>query len=287
MKPFQMLLLIYYLAAITACTNTLGPVMSGISLSDAPLTGKFIWHDLISTDIEADKRFYSGLFGWQYEYRQGPNGNSYTLAKSGEHYIAGLVNYDKPEDGAVVSRWLGYLSVDDVDLAVRENMAAGGNTVVKPEELGDFVRVAAITDPQGAVLGVAQSHIGDPVDSIAGGPGYVVWNELLASDTVEAAAFYRALAGYEIEVLDRYGGKYTMLVADGVRRAGILGNPLEGVTPLWLTYFGVSDLEATTARVSELGGRVLLPPSADVRNGNLALVVGPSGALLALQQWPM
>ena len=287
MKRFQGFLILTLLAAVTACATTIAPELSGISLSDKPLTGKFIWHDLITTDLEADKRFYSGLFGWQYEQRKGPKGKTYTLAKSGEHYVAGMVIEEKRKDGADVSRWLGYLSVADVDLAVRENVAAGGVTVVKPLEVGDFVRVAAITDPQGAVLGLAQSHIGDPDDSIAAAPGRVVWDELLATDTAAAAGFYQALVGYKVNVLERNGGKYTLLSADGVRRAGILGNPLEGDDPLWLTYFGVSDVKATTSRVVGLGGRVLMPPSADIRNGKLALVIDPSGALLALQQWPM
>jgi len=286
-KRFQGFLILTLLVFITACATTIAPELSGISLSDKPLTGKFIWHDLITTDLEADKRFYSGLFGWRYEQRKGPKGKTYTLAKSGEHYVAGMVIEEKREDGADVSRWLGYLSVADVDLAVRENMAAGGATIVKPLEVGDFVRVAVITDPQGAVLGLAQSHIGDPDDSIAAAPGRVVWNELLAPDTAAAARFYQALVGYEVNVLERYDGKYTMLSADGVRRAGLLGNPLEGGEPLWLTYFGVSDVKATTSRVVGLGGRVLMPPSADIRDGKLALVVDPSGALLALQQWPM
>ena len=287
MKRLQALLIFTLLAVISACTTMTVPGLGSLPLSEEPLTGKFIWHDLITTDLEADKRFYSGLFGWRYEQRKGPNGKMYTLAKSGGHYVAGMVIEEKPQDGADISRWLGYLSVTDVDRAMRENVAAGGNSVVNPLEIGDFVRVAAITDPQGAVLGLAQSHVGDPDDSIAAAPGRVVWDELLATDTAAAAAFYQALAGYDVDVLERNGGKYTMLVADGTRRAGILGNPLEGGGALWLTYFGVADVEATTARVAGLGGRVLMPPSVDIRDGKLALVIDPSGALLALQQWPM
>ena len=287
MKRLQAILILILLAAITACATTIAPELSGISLSDRPLTGKFIWHDLITTDLEADKRFYNGLFGWQYEQRKGPNGKMYTLAKSGEHYVAGMVVEEEPKDGADVSRWLGYLSVTDVDQAVRENVAAGGETAVKPLEVGNFVRVAVIIDPQAAVLGLAQSHIGDPDDSIVAAPGRVVWNELLAADTAAAAGFYRTLAGYEVKVLERNGGQYTVLSADGVRRAGMLGNPLEDGDPLWLTYFGVADVKASTSRVVGLGGRVLMPPSAGIREGKLALVIDPSGALLALQQWPM
>jgi len=287
MKQLRTYLMVVLLAGITACASTTTSLMSGMSLSDEPLTGKFVWHDLVTTDLEADKRFYSGLFGWTYEQRRGPNGNPYTLAKSGDRFVAGMVVEPQPKDGSVISRWLGYLSVPDVSLAVRQNATAGGSAVVERLDISDYVSVAAIIDPQGAVLGLAQSNIGDPDDSQAGKPGRVVWNELLANDSAAAAQFYKALAGYKVDVQQRDGGEYTLLIADGVKRAAILDNPMDGVEPLWLTYFGVQDVKAATAKVGGLGGRVLLAPAADIRDGMQALVVDPSGALLALQQLPL
>ena len=287
MKQLCIYPMVLLLAGITACASTTTSLMSGMSLSDEPLTGKFIWHDLVTTDLEAGKRFYSGLFGWTYEQRRGPNGNPYTLAMSGDRYVAGMVVEQRPKDGNDISRWLGYLSVPDVGLAVKQNGMAGGSTVVERLDISDFVRVAAIIDPQGAVLGLAQSHIGDPDDSHAGKPDSVVWDELLASDPGAATRFYKALAGYKVDVQQRNHGEYILLMADGVKRAGIMENPMDGVEPLWLTYFGVQDVKATTAKVDGLGGRVLLAPAADIRDGKLALVVDPSGALLALQQLPL
>ena len=287
MKQLRTYLMVVLLAGITACASTTTSLMSGMSLSDEPLTGKFVWHDLVTTDLEADKRFYSGLFGWTYEQRRGPNGNPYTLAKSGDRFVAGMVVEPQPKDGSIISRWLGYLSVPDVSLAVRQNATAGGSAVVERLDISDYVSVAAIIDPQGAVLGLAQSNIGDPDDSQAGKPGRVVWNELLANDSAAAAQFYKALAGYKVDVQQRDGGEYTLLIADGVKRAAILDNPMDGVEPLWLTYFGVQDVKAATAKVGGLGGRVLLAPAADIRDGMQALVVDPSGALLALQQLPL
>jgi len=287
MNQLRTFLTVILLAGITACASTTTSLMSGMSLSDEPLTGKFVWHDLVTTDLEADKRFYTGLFGWTYEQRRGPNGNPYTLARSGDRFVAGMVVEPQPKDGGVISRWLGYLSVPDLGVAVKQNGAAGGSAVVERLDISDYVSVAAIIDPQGAVLGLAQSNIGDPDDSQAGTPGRVVWNELLANDPVAAAQFYKALAGYKVDVQQRNGGEYTLLIADGVKRAAILQNPMDGVEPLWLTYFGVQDVKAATAKVGGLGGRVLLAPAADIRDGMQALVVDPSGALLALQQLPL
>ena len=287
MKQLRTYMAVILLAGITACASTTTSLMSGMSLSSEPLTGKFIWHDLVTSDLEADKRFYTGLFGWSYEQRTGPNGNPYTLAKTGDRFVAGMVVEPQPEDGSIISRWLGYLSVPDVVHAVGQNATAGGSAVVERLDINDYVRVAANIDPQGAVLGLAQSSIGDPDDSQAGRSGRVVWNELLSSDPAAAAGFYRMLAGYQIDVLQRNGGEYTLLLADGIKRAGILENPLDGAEPMWLTHFGVQDVNAATARVDGLGGRVLLAPTADIREGKLALVVGPSGALFALQQLPL
>ena len=287
MNQLRAFLTVILLAGITACASTTTSLMSGMSLSDEPLTGKFVWHDLVTTDLEADKRFYTGLFGWTYEQRRGPNGNPYTLAKSGDRFVAGMVVEPQPKDGGVISRWLGYLSVPDLGVAVKQNGVAGGSAVVERLDVSDYVSVAAIIDPQGAVLGLAQSNIGDPDDSRAGTPGRVVWNELLANHPVAAAQFYKALAGYKVDVQQRNGGEYTLLIADGVKRAAILENPMDGVEPLWLTYFGVQDVKAATAKVGGLGGRVLLAPAADIRDGMQALVVDPSGALLALQQLPL
>ena len=57
-------------------------------------------------------------------------------------------------------------------------------------------RVAAIVDSQGAPIGLARSDIGDPDDATtAGGPGRVVWSELLAADDAAAASFYSDVVG--------------------------------------------------------------------------------------------
>ena len=142
--------------------------------------------------------------------------------------------------------------------------------------------------PEGAVIGLANSKIGDPDDnSTRAAPGRVVWTELLSGDPVAASAFYRLLAGLDIEVIERRGGLYTLLSANGVNRAGIMPKPAEEVEPVWLTYFGVSDPKSAAARAKELGGTVLVPPSPELREGTMAIVTDPVGAVLVLQKVPM
>jgi hypothetical protein len=40
------------------------------------------------------------------------------------------------------------------------------------------------------------------------------------------------------------------------------------------------------ARTEQLGGRILVPVSPDLRNGSVAVVADSGGAAIALQKWP-
>ena len=124
---------------------------------------------------------------------------------------------------------------------------------------------------------------GDPDDQAEGLPGTVGWNELLADDPASASTFYAELAGYQVRSIERRNGVYQLL-SDGVRdRAGIFKNPVADTDPAWLTHFVVEDLAAASGRVSTLGGRVLLGPSPEFRDGRVALIADPTGAVFILR----
>jgi len=54
-----------------------------------------------------------------------------------------------------------------------------------------------------------------------------------------------------------------------------------GAAPAWLVYFTAADLDAAVARVGELGGQMLLPPTA-IQSGRIAVSQDPQGAVFAL-----
>jgi predicted enzyme related to lactoylglutathione lyase len=271
-------------AIIAGCSSSTGPDLSQMSFSDEPLIGKFVWYDLITDDAEAARRFYGGLFGWSFDRREGPGGKDYYLAHDDGRIVGGVVAVAEPPDGSELSRWLPYVSVGDVDASTSRARVEGGRIVVEPLDVR-LGRVAAIVDPQGAAIGLARSTIGDPDDATtAGGTGRIVWAELLADDDEAAASFYRTVVGCETRTIDRRGGEYTMLVGAGRDRAGIFPNPTDW-DPQWITHFGVTDPAAAAARAEELGGTVLLAPTPEVREGSIAIVSDPSGAVLVLSKW--
>jgi hypothetical protein len=260
------------------------PDLSGMSFSQTPLTGKIIWNDLITDDLDATRAFYGALFGWTFEHSSGKGGR-YLLARSGNTYVAGIVQVKSKNQASKVSRWLPYVSVENVDGAVSIASAAGAKIVVPALDV-NFGRVAALIDPEGAVLGLAHSRIGDPDDATTSiGIGRVVWTELLANDPEAEARFYGNVVGYDVSTMPRRGGQYTMLAHGGKNRAGLLKNPTDA-KPVWLTYFGVDDPVAAEGRVEALGGAVVAPASPRLREGTMALVTDPTGALLVLLKVP-
>ena len=270
---------------LVACATGSRPDLSGMSFTYEPLIGKIMWRDLMTDDVDGAKRFYGGLLGWTFEDSQGPRGQAYAVASSGNVYVAGMVEVERATDGTNYSRWLPYISVADVDATVSRAVTAGATVAVSARDV-NLGRVAALIDPEGAVVGLARSNVGDPDDSTtAPAAGRPVWSELLSNNPSSAADFYRELGDYDVNIIERRGGEYTLLVSNGTNRAGVFQNPGEDQDPVWLTFFGVDDPAAAAILAESLGGKIILPASPELRNGTMAVVTDPSGAILVLQNW--
>jgi uncharacterized protein len=274
------------LAAAGGCSSVPEAApFNGQTLSPTPLLGKFIWRDLVTENPDAVKPFYAGLFGWTYEETTAL-GAPYTLVKSDGQVIGGISKTRRPRPDQPVSQWLSFMSVADVDRAVAQTRSAGGSVVVGPLDLPNVGRGAVVLDPDGAPLGLLRSQRGDPADIAAPIANRFMWTEHLSRDPAASAAFYAALVGFEVRKLDFNGRPYWVLVK-GRERAGLLRNPIAVDRPIWLPFVRVDDPAASAARTAQLGGRVLLAPRSDVRNGGTALIADPAGAMLALQKWPV
>ena len=114
------------------------------------------------------------------------------------------------------------------------------------------------------------------------------WTELWTTDVPRATAFYRDLAQWERTTAEEAVLEdYVLFQSEERPRAGLIEIEWEGVRPHWLPYIRVQDPGVIAARVESLGGRVLLEPSANIRGGSVGLILDPSGAVFAIQQWPV
>jgi predicted enzyme related to lactoylglutathione lyase len=177
--------------------------------------------------------------------------------------------------------------VPDVDKAVGMIEAKNGIVYREPFELPERGRVAVVADPQGAAIVFIKSQSGDPADQDQNTNNWL-WTELFASEVEEAANFYSQLVGYTVDEFDT-GLKIPcyVLKKDDALRGGLLKLPWEGVKPNWLPYVLVDDAGKIAGKVQSLGGKVLIAPDKAIRKGSVALIQDPTGAVLAIQKWPI
>jgi predicted enzyme related to lactoylglutathione lyase len=125
------------------------------------------------------------------------------------------------------------------------------------------------------------------IDTIV--PGSFCWMELATTDQNAAKAFYSALFGWTasdspmgpdqfytmFRLEDRdVGAGYTMANAERE----------QGAPPHWNLYIAVENADASAARASELGGKVLAPPFDVFDAGRMAVVQDPTGAVFEIWQ---
>lgn len=119
-------------------------------------------------------------------------------------------------------------------------------------------------------------------------PGGFCWVDLAASDCRAAMDFYAAAFGWTFTTVRANGGSFTRCVCGG-RDVGSLyplkRSQLEGGVPShWTPYIRVDDIDALSARVAALGGRVRVQPFEVERTARIALIEDSAGALLGLWQ---
>lgn len=282
------------LALLSACAGmsyNLPPVSQDLDGQRRP--GKFIWHDLISDDVAGSERFYSELFGWEFQSLSLVNASYWVISLNGDP-IGGMVNQEPLPAQKDISQWVSVMSSEDVAATSAAVTATGGQVIRQPVSLGDRGSIAVFADPQGAIFAALETPGGDPVDRDVLPPaGGFLWHELWTSSPDEATEFYTALSGLdatttEIRLDDDEAVSYTVLESNEQPRAGIRLRPIPEVPPVWLPYLrmeSLEQLEAALTRVPSLGGEVLVPAIERAGGGHMAVIAGPSGAPMALQSW--
>lgn len=118
-----------------------------------PGAGVFVWHELASLDVEASKRFYSGLFGWTTHEMPVSGGETYTLFHRGGADIAGCMA-SQGHGRASPPMWLLYVAVEDVDASASKARSLGAQFVVEPTDIPGIGRFSVLMDPKGASFGL-------------------------------------------------------------------------------------------------------------------------------------
>ena len=116
--------------------------------------------------------------------------------------------------------------------------------------------------------------------------GRFVWYDLMTSDPESATAFYTQLIGWGTSEWEGGTMPYTMWTNREKPIGGVMTLPEEakaaGAPPHWMAYIAVEDVKATVAKVTGLGGGVLVPPTDIPNAGTFAVLTDPQGAPFAV-----
>lgn len=248
------------------------------------LTGKFIWYDLATSELEKQKEFYGAVFGWTFR-SIGDTTDNYTLIINGDHNVAGMFSV-KPKEGADAGAlWIGLMSTDDPAQAVATVKQSGGAVHTPPITMAQRGTFALLRDPEGALFGVLKSATGDPPDR-ATAIGDFLWMDLFANQPPKESEFYQKVAGYEISTSAvKENVERIVLNAHGKPRAGVVPLPKDANRAGWLPYIRVADVNETLKKVTDAGGYIMVAPDEDLLHGNLAIFSDPQGGVLGVVKW--
>ncbi len=117
-------------------------------------------------------------------------------------------------------------------------------------------------------------------------PGTPSWVDLGTPDQDEAAEFYGALFGWDVQESENpeQTGGYRTATLRGKAVGGVMKLMQEGQPPAWMTYVSVEDADATAAKVREAGGNVMLEPMDVLDIGRMAVFADPTGAVFGIWQ---
>ncbi len=120
-------------------------------------------------------------------------------------------------------------------------------------------------------------------------PGTFCWPELATTDQKAAVAFYGALFGWGVNEQPTGPAEvYAMFTLRGREVGGAASLRAEerqhGVPPHWNSYVAVENVDQTTTRARELGGRILAAPFDVMDAGRMAVLQDPTGAVFQVWQ---
>lgn len=236
--------------------------------------GATCWIDTVQPDLDAARRFYTALFGWDVADATPPGApGTYLIATLDGRDVAALASATSD-----VATWNTYIAVDDAD-ATAEAVAHGGGRVVEPPtDAGPAGRSATCVDPAGARFRLWQAGR-RPGAQHVNAPGGWVFSELQTPDRSAAMAFYGPLFGWRDESLDDgdvamlqlpgYGDHLAATVSPDIHErqemapegfadvTAMLVAIAEDDVPCWHVSFGVADRDDAAASAERLGATIM------------------------------
>lgn len=251
--------------------------------------GRFAWHELMTTDVEVARQFYTSVIGWGTQEWPGAN-PPYTMWTAQDVPVGGLMRLpDEAASQGAPPHWLTYIETQDVDETHAQALGLGARTYVPPTDIPNVGRFAVLADPQGATFAMFTPH-GDGMAPSGTPPlGDFTWHELLTTNESDAFEFYANLFGWHKTSAMDMGemGTYQMFGLGDEPMGGMYTIPPGmGAPPSWLAYVQVDSADAAAERAKQHGGAVVNGPMEVPGGDRIAVCMDPQGVAFAVHSRP-
>jgi predicted enzyme related to lactoylglutathione lyase len=250
-------------------------------MSNAEIRGRFVWHELMTTDPQAAGAFYSKVLPWKTQPSGMPD---YTLWMSGKTQTGGLMPQpESARQAGTPPSWLIYIGTPDVDSTAAAAQRLGGKVLKAPDDIPGIGRFAVLSDPQGATFAIFKPGAGAPDRAP---PTDFSWHELATSDQQGAMAFYSELFGWSPGPAHDMGqhGIYQLVEHGGAQIGGVYKLMDTSKAPHWLTYIQVASVDRAAAAVKAAGGQVTQGPMEVPGGSRVAQILDPQGGAFAVHE---
>jgi uncharacterized protein len=256
------------------------------------------WVETLQPDPEAATRFYSELFGWQYD-GPGPTPGEppgrYFVARLRGRDVAGVGS--KPVQTPPGAFWATHISVESVDRVAAQAWDAGGAVLVAPFDVAPAGRMAVLRDPAGATFCLWEAKERHGAGVVNESKAWAM-SSLITRDPDRVRNFYGRLFNWETESLD--AGESAIYLC---RLPGYVGGEPQQPVPRdvvavmlspndtfpndrsaeWSVDFWIDDVDAAALKANALGAKVLVPPY-DAPGFRRATIADPQGAVFSISQ---
>jgi predicted enzyme related to lactoylglutathione lyase len=245
-------------------------------MADQTARGRFLWHDLFTSDPAAAHQFYGKAVGWKSQPFEADPSYVMFAGPKGPLGGAGKVAEGQPH-------WVAYVGTPDIAASVAKAKSLGGAVVKDVTQIPSGGSYAVLKDPQGAVFGVYQ-YPSDPGTGSAPQRGEISWYELGTNDADGALSFYTNLFGWAEVAKHDMGpdGFYHLFGWSGAQNGGLFKKPAQWGPPAWTIYVRVKDMDSTVKKAKAAGATLINGPM-EVPGGDwIAQFTDPQGAVFAV-----
>lgn len=245
--------------------------------------GRFLWHELMSNDVEKAMAFYSELLGWR--FRRAENvPTPYWYLHDGRQTTGGVM--ECPPGAEMPSMWTPYVSVEDVDAATALAVELGCKVLVPPNDIPGTGRFSFVQDPQQAVIALLWLKEEMPEQDRRPDASEFCWYSLMTPNLEATLAFYNKLVGWTARETELGNGEKQVLFYRGEEMMADLHQMKEGdgTTAGWICSVSVANADVAREKALALGGQVWTEVTPVGSFGRFFLAADPTGAGLCYFQ---